>query len=168
MKVIVIMFVVFMSSCAFSSFGREGEEVIYKHDISGFKLGEFKASFSSAGRLTFQQIRFSVEGLEIERSNSSKSIVVEVFVENLSTSDYVQFSDNDFIAERFDAVILQPGKRKKVHRSFLGRASGKNYFDVRISRLTDNSLPLNFNVKFSEELPSETIIIAKVLWADGP
>jgi hypothetical protein len=168
MKYFVALMPALSMSCVSIFFGHEGEEVVYRRDVSGESSVQFDCALSAAGRTTFQQLRVAVVGQRMDELGTSNPIVAEAFAENLGSARPVQVSENDFIESEFSVVELESGEESRIHRGSLRRPSGGNYFDVRVSRLTGETMPVRVKIKFSKPMPPGTTVLVKVMWADGP
>lgn len=142
---------------------REGEKELLNKDISSLNKVVFNTSLSSSNRLSFQQIRISVENTEVHNST-----IVVASARNMSSDEDLRISVNDFITSKFNFVDLQPGQMRKVHKGYIRRPSGKNYFDIVFRGLENEPLPIEITVNFSQAMPEKTRFCAKSLWSDGP
>jgi hypothetical protein len=168
MKYPVTLIATLSVGCTPAFFGHGGEEVVYRRDVSGESRVEFDCFLSAAGRTTFQQLRVAVVGQKMDELGANNLIVVEAYAENTGSAYPIQFSQNDFIKSEFSVVELDNGEESRIHRGILRRPSGGDYFDVRVSHLKWETMPVKIKIKFSKPMPAGTAILIKVMWADGP
>lgn len=113
-------------------------------------------------------MRLSFQGDDLGRFTGSAGVIASATISCRNASGPTVFSRNDFTKSVFDTVTVVEGGSARIHRGLLRGADGSHYFDIRVSQLTSEVRTFDLKIILSEELPRETLLRARIFWADGP
>ncbi len=157
-----------LSSCM-NLLAPSGSERTLERDVSGMREINFSQSFSSWGKLSFQQAAIFFVGEAIKRENVA---VEQRWVEIYATQTrgdrplrLIRYSPKMEHNEVFD---LETGEQTNVFHGRLYHFGEAQRAVVHVGGIGLKGSEIDFKIVFQKPLPTGTQMNVMLFWADGP